>query len=109
MGASRVTLRNRRFLRKILSCRKSAEPLFDGGVPVPPVVVPTDINDVLLPPSVNDLSEADVLSRPANLGQNVSLHTRNFFMRNIGVGVALHFLKIYPFSRSKIFLEFLNF
>ena len=39
-GSRRVSLRNRRFLRKILPiCRKKIDLSSDGGVPVPPVVV----------------------------------------------------------------------
>ena len=71
-GSRRVSLRNRRFLRKILPiCRKCPESSFDRGVPVPPVAVPTDTTNVLPPQPVSDPSEP-VPSLIANPEQNTS-------------------------------------
>ena len=51
-GSRRITLRNRRFLRKILPiCRKKVDFSSDGGVPVPPMNVPVDVSDAQVLPS----------------------------------------------------------
>ena len=64
-GSRRITLRNRRFLRKILPiCRKKVDFSSDGGVPVPPMNVPIDFSDTqVLPPPPS----APVENRVSNL------------------------------------------